>query len=145
MALFIVFSFSGCLKKGLPEYENWDLNEIENVFIEHRFETGKQANGQPIIGYQRLTVEKEVNDNRISLKVTVPNVNGEFTEAVREKVSQEHLWMYVDLSTAATIRPLGNSPKLGDPIDLTTEHEYEVTAANGDRKSWFIKIIDFKK
>lgn len=147
LILLILGFFSSCLKQGLPEYENWELNSIQNVYIEHRFETSKQANGQPIIGYQRLNVNREVDEESglITLKVTVPNPIGDFTEDEREKVVQNNLWMYVDLSTAATIRPLGKSPKLGDPVDLTKEHQYEVTAANGDKKVWRINVVEFNK
>lgn len=53
--------------------------------------------------------------------------------------------MYMDISTAAKVIPLRDSPNLGDPIDLTKEHQYQVTAANGSSKVWSIKVTAFLK
>lgn len=139
--------FSSCLKKGLPEFENWDLNNIDNIYIEHRYESDKILNGKPVVAYQRLTAQRTVDEASatIDLKIQVPLASGTFTEAVREKVVQNHLWVYMDISTAAKIVPLDGSPNLGDPIDLTKEHQYQVTAANGVAKVWKIKVSDFQK
>jgi len=139
--------FVGCLKKGLPEYEDWDLNIIQNVYVEHRYETDKLLNGEPVVGYQRLNVTKTVDElnNTIYIKIEVPAANGTFTSAIRDKVLQTNLWMYVDISTAASISPLNGSPKLGDPADLTKDHSYKVTAANGSEKKWVIKVSSFQK
>lgn len=51
----------------------------------------------------------------------------------------------MDISTAATVSPVNGSTKLGDPTDLTKEHEYKVTAVNGDSRVWKIKVSSFQK
>lgn len=149
LSLLLVSSllFVGCLKKGLPEYENWDLNLIQNVYVEYRYESDRMLNGEPVIAYQRLNVSRttdEVN-NVINLTIEVPAVSSTFTAAIRNDVVQSNLWMYMDISTAAIIAPLNGSPKLGDPIDLTKEHTYKVTAANGNERVWTIKVNSFQK
>lgn len=140
-------SFSSCLKKGLPELENWDLNNIENIYVEHRYEGDKVMNGKPVVAYQRLNVTRTVDESNgtIDLQIEVPQASGTFTEEIRDKVIQTNLWMYMDISTAAKVAPLGDSPSLGDPIDLTKEHQYQVTAANGSSKVWTIKVSAFQK
>ena len=137
----------GCLKKGLPEYENWDLNLIQNVYVEYRYESDKISNGKPVIAYQRLNVTRTTDEanNIINLAVSVPAASASFPAAVRNNVVQTNLWMYVDISTAAKIVPLDGSPRLGDPMDLTKEHKYKVIAANGDEKVWTIKVSSFQK
>lgn len=149
LSLLLVSSllFVGCLKKGLPEYENWDLNLIQNVYVEYRYESDRMLNDEPVIAYQRLNVTRttdEVN-NVINLTIEVPAVSSTFTAAIRNNVVQNNLWMYMDISTAATVTPLNGSPKLGDPIDLTKEHTYKVTAANGNERVWTIKVNSFQK
>ena len=146
LSLFMLM-MNSCLKKDLPEYENWDLNNIDNVYVEYRYEGSKIMNGKPVVEYQRLNVQKTVNTstNTIELTVEVPAATGSFTQEVRNKVSQSSLWVYTDISTAAKIAPVGDTPKLGDPADLTKELRYQVTAANGTPKTWIIKTTSFKK
>lgn len=138
---------SSCLKKGLPEFESWDLNNIDNIYVEHRYESSKTLNGQPVIAYQRLNVLRTVDEANgiINLEIAVPPASGDFTTAIRDQVTQDYLWMYMDISTAAKVAPLQASPKLGDPIDLTKDHQYQVTAANGTSKVWTIKVVSFQK
>lgn len=147
LLLFSVSLLSSCLKKGLPEFENWDLNNIDNIYVEHRYESDKILNGKPVIAYQRLTVTRTVDEanSTIDLKIQVPAASGAFSTAVRDQIMQSHLWMYMDISTAAKITPVAGSPQLGDPIDLTKEHQYQVTAANGTAKVWKIQISSFQK
>ena len=72
--------------------------------------------------------------------------NGSFTDAVRQNVSLSNLIAYIDLSTAARIMPLNGAPKLGSPGDFSAkEFKYQVTAADGTKREWTIKITDFVK
>jgi hypothetical protein len=143
---FIMVVMNSCLKKGLPEYENWDQNNIDNVYVEYRYEGNKMMNGKPVVEYKRLDVEKKVNtsNNSIELKIQVPAASGSFTDDIRKKVQQNYLWMYTDISTAAKIAPIGDTPKLGDPGDLTKDLHYRVTAANGTTRDWVINVVTFK-
>lgn len=145
IALITVMTMSSCLKQGLPEYENWELNEINNVYVEHRFESGQTHHGAPIVAYQRLNVSQQIDDeaNTVKLTITVPVAGGAFTEDVRQSVTQNRLWVYMDISTAAKIAPIGNTPKLGDPTDLTVVQSYKVTAANGDERVWTVEVLSF--
>ena len=46
----------------------------------------------------------------------------------------------VTISTAAIIKPIGDAPKLGVPGDWTKDNQYEVTAADGTKKTWTIVV-----
>lgn len=59
-----------------------------------------------------------------------------------ENFSESNLIVTVDISTAAIIRPIGDSPKLGVPGDWTEDHDYEVIAADGTKKIWTIVVED---
>lgn len=138
---------ASCLKDGLPEYENWDQNMVNNVYVEYRFESDEIFQGQPVVAYQRLNVTQEIDsvNNKVSLKITVPASSGAFTEEQRTKVAQNHLWIYMDVSTAATVSPVGDTPKLGDPTDLTVPQTYQVAAANGAKRTWTVQVTSFEK
>lgn len=146
VALIISFIFSSCLKSNLPELPLWEGNFVNNVFVEHRYNGPQSRYNEPIVVYQKLTVSNVVVDsvkNRIEFTVIVPPPVGSFTADEKARVKQDHLWVYMDISTAATVAPVGGTPSLGDPTDLTKEQTYEVTAANGDKRAWTIAVTSF--
>jgi len=146
VALITTFIFSSCLKSNLPEFPLWDGNFITNVFVEHRYNGPQSRYNEPIVVYQKLTISNMVIDSaksRVEFTLTVPAPVGSFTADEKVRVKQDHLWVYMDISTAATIAPVGNTPSLGDPTDLTREQTYEVTAANGDKRTWTIAVASF--
>lgn len=145
--LVISTLFSSCLKKDLPAYPLWDGNYINNVYVEYRYNSDQTYDGKPIVAYQRLDVDQTIDSakNTISLNITVPAASGSFTTAVRDQVSQDSLWVYFDLSTAATAAPAGSTPKPGYSTDLTKPQSYVVTAANGQQRTWTIVVSSFTK
>ncbi|MBB2147905.1 DUF5018-related domain-containing protein [Pedobacter gandavensis] len=145
--LLVTTVMTSCLKKGLPDYPEWDGTNIDNVYVEYRFNGPDQYGGQSIVAIKKLDVVKTVDapNSTIKLAVTVPAASGSFSIAERAKVAQNNLWVYLDISTAATIKPLAGTPKLGDPTNLTVPQQYEVTAANGTKKTWTIVVTSFNK
>lgn len=138
---------TSCLKQDLPDYPLWEENEISNVYVEHRFESSDTYGDAPIVSYKRLDVEQIIDpvNATINIRITVPSAGNKFTEEERLKVDIEKLWMYVDISTAATIEPLDGTPPLGDPVNLKNTLRYLVTAANGNKKEWTIITDSFTK
>ncbi|WP_316839022.1 DUF5018-related domain-containing protein [Pedobacter gandavensis] len=147
LGLILMATMTSCLKKGLPDYPEWDGTNIDNVYVEYRFNGPEQYGGQPIVVIKKLDVVKTVDapNSTINLAVSVPVASGSFTVAERAKVLQSNLWVYMDISTAATIKPLTGTPKLGDPTNLTVPQKYEVSAANGSKKTWTIIVTSFNK
>ena len=139
----LLFMFTSCLKKDLPDYPRWDKSEIDNVYVEHRYESGQIYNGKPVVAYQRLTVASKTVDaatNTISITLAVPAANGSFTDAERAKVSINKLWVYFDISTAATMKGTNGTPAPGDPANASKSLTYTVTAANGQQKNWTLNL-----
>lgn len=145
--LFVATMMTSCLKKGLPDYPEWDGTNIDNVYVEYRYNGPEQSGGQPIVAIKKLDVVKTVDEPNATIKlaITVPATSGSFDATERQKVVQNNLWVYTDISTAATIKPVGGTPKLGDPTNLTVPQQYEVTAANGTKKTWTIVVTSFNK
>lgn len=147
LSLIIILTLSSCLKEDLPEYPLWESKEITNVNVEYRYFGDQEYLGAPLISYKQMDVEADIDENSgvINLNITVPEANGDFSEEEREKVTLGKLWMNVDISTAAKIVPVNGTPSLGDPMDLNNTQFFEVIAADGSKKSWSIKVDEFKK
>ena len=144
LLLFLIGIVSSCLKSGLDDLEAYNKAEITNLNFEYRW--WDEAKNQMAV--KTLNIEKQISqdDNLITCKLTVPTASGSFTDAVRQNVSLSNLIAYIDLSTAARIMPLNGAPKLGSPGDFSAkEFKYQVTAADGTKREWTIKITDFVK
>lgn len=144
LLIFLMSTVSSCLKSGLDDLETYNEAEITNLNFEYRW--WDDTNNQMAV--KTLNIEKQISkdDNLITCKLTVPAASGSFTDAVRQNVSLSNLIGYMDLSTAARIAPLNGAPKLGNPGDFSAkEFKYLVTAADGTKREWTIKITDFVK
>ena len=144
LLLFLIGIVSSCLKSGLDDLEAYNAAEITKLNCEYRW--WDEAKDQMAV--KTLNIEKQISqdDNLITCKLTVPAAGGSFTDAVRQNVSLSNLIAYMDLSTAARITPLNGAPKLGNPGDFSAkEFKYQVTAADGTKREWTIKITDFVK
>lgn len=150
LGLLILICFSSlsssCKKEDLPAYSE---AEITKVGFYHRF----AGPNQDAITGENITIQKELSCSynidseaaTVNCVVTVPQANGSFTEAERNKVSQNRLWGYFKVSTACHVTPLNGAPKLGTPGDWTSEHQYELKAADGTKKVWTVRITEMKK
>lgn len=150
IALAAVAAFAtSCLKKDLPELPVYDEALITNVYFEFRYKdpTTTSFDGQPLVRYVRLNVAKTINteSNTVEARLTVPAASGTFTPEIRSTVSLSNLVGYCDISTAARMSPLGDSPKLGTPADFSKPREYMVVAANGSSRRWTISVVELNK
>jgi hypothetical protein len=140
--LFITTFFSSCIKQGLPTYPLFGGNNITNVYVEYRYNTSQLSGGDSVVGYQKLVVAQSIDTVHgvVNVTLTVPAANGSFTAAQRANISLTHLVMYFDISTAASIAVVGNTPKPGYAGDLSQPLTYTVTAANGQKRTWTINV-----
>lgn len=145
--VMIMAMTTSCLKQDLPDYPLWDGSQITNVFVEYRFESSDDYGNDPVVAYKKLDVQQTIDtvNATIHINISVPGAANKFTEEERAKVNQEKLWMYVDISTAATIEPIDGTPALGDPVNLKNALHYRVTAANGNKQEWSIITDSFTK
>lgn len=145
IALFTLVSFSSCLDSGLDELPAFDEAMIKNFKFEYRwFDDAKNR-----MSVVQMNVQTSVDNENftVSCNIKVPAANANFPSNIREQVSLSNLVGYCEISTAAVIVPIGNSPKLGEIQNFAkdTEMSYKVTAANGDSNIWKLKIVGFSK
>ncbi|GIJ94322.1 DUF5018-related domain-containing protein [Capnocytophaga stomatis] len=106
--------------------------------------TGKvtDENNSPLPGASILaaTVTKDTVANTINVKLDVPAANGNFTSSVRQKVSLKEVFLYFDVSTAASMKGIEGTPNPGNKTDATQPLTYEVTSASGTPRKWTVTI-----
>ena len=133
---------SSCLKSGLEDLPVYNLTKITSFNMEYRFEA-KNANGVSYVEVVTLpsTVNIDAANNKVTVTPSLPAANSVFTIAERKKVSMTNIIGYCSLETAASIKPVGDSPQLGAPGNWTAERKYLVTAADGKTtQEWTIKV-----
>ena len=141
--LLISTLFSSCLKEGLPKYPLFGGNAITNVYVQFRYNSPPKVAGvDSVVAYQNLVVSPVIDtvNNTINVTLAVPAATGTFTPAERASISLNHLIMYFDISTAASLAAVGSTPKPGDAGDLSNPLTYVVTAANGQKRSWTVNV-----
>ena len=144
LALLIVLNTS-CLKSGLDELETYDQNDITNIRFEYRW--WDEAAQRLRVIEMGVTKTIDTKAKKIECSIKVPEVTSAFTAGVRNQVSLSTLSINVDVSTSARIIQVGDAPAMGTfPADFSAkEFIYSVTAGNGDKANWTIKIEDFSK
>lgn len=147
-AFFLLISLSSCLTAGLDELPVYEEAEVTNFKFEYRW--AEKEGTSDVMRVKTLNVETTINkeSQEIRCKLTVPSADAQrFTESVRAGMDLSNIVGYASISTAATIKPLGNSPMLGVPGDFSQPSmQYEVTAADGKtKKSWNLFIDSFVK
>lgn len=138
-----IILFSSCLQSGLDDFPEWEKNLIDNAYVEVRFNTGQNYNDQPVVGYQKLTITKQVIDtiaNTVNLTLSIPAASGDFKTSIRNAVSLTNIFIYFDISTAATMKGIDGTPNPGYKTDASKALTYEVVAANGLKRKWTVTI-----
>jgi hypothetical protein len=144
IAMLLAISLTSCLKKDLPNLQLASGNDIVLVNAEYRFNGSQIVNGQPVVDYQKLDASAQTVDlanTSITVKIVVPASNGDFTDEERAKVSLNKLWLYFNISAAATMKGISGTPDPGYPTDCSKPLKYQVTAANGAIKTWTITVV----
>lgn len=147
LLLLSVVIFPSCLKMGLEDLPAYNEAEILSFRFEYRWYDETEGLGRMYV--QELDVNNLVIDSQmaeISLALTVPAASEVFSESERDNVGLDNIVGYCDISTAAVISPLGDSPVLGVIGDFSVkELSYKVTAADGTEKIWKLNITAFNK
>ena len=134
---------NSCLRQGLENFPTWERNLIDNAHVEVRFNTSQMYNGQPIVGYQKLNVITSKIDtvaNTVHLKLDIPAANNNFTSSIRQKVSLNEVFLYFDISTAASMKGIDGTPDPGNKTNATKTLTYQVTSASGVARQWKVTI-----
>ena len=139
-ALFVAVLSTSCLESGLEELDEYSGCDITSGEIYWRYYgDGKiPASGEQQVKQVRLAraVSADNDTNTFYIKY----VTGNIPEAERGNFTESKAVVAVTISTAATIKPINGAPKLGVPGDWTKDNQYEVTAADGTKKTWTIVV-----
>jgi hypothetical protein len=141
--LLMAFSFSSCLESGLEELDTYEGNDITAGFAFYRYidtSTTMNVSGEYAVKQKQLTrVNQTIDVDAATCDLTFA-VPSNFTDAEKADVNINKLVIVTQISSAAVMEPVDNSPSLGVPADWSTPHKYKVTAANGTSKIWTITV-----
>ncbi len=136
--IFLSMLCASCIESGLDKIEDFSNAELVNLRFEHRF-VYKQASAVPgappieQLAVVSLPTTVTKDNSRIHCRITVPAAGspGFFTAAERENVTLSAIICLANISTAATIKPVGGAPLFGKLGDFSASRRYVVTAADG--------------
>ena len=144
-ALLVAVVATSCLEHDLETLDVFDGCDITNVQCAFRWKTGEihpgtgaeKVNQVTVRAYKRTYVTDESDPTKgvCTIRYTKQDIPDPYKDT-----AEKEMVVYVTLSSAATIKPIGDSPTLGVPADWTADHQYEVTAANGTKKTWTIVV-----
>ena len=143
-ALFVAVLSTSCLDSGLEELDEYSGCDITNGNVYWRYYgtdvipgSGEQQVKQVYLAAART---QDVENGVYTIRYQTNNI----PEAERGNFTEAKAVVAVTISTAATIKPIGDAPKLGVPGDWTKDNQYEVTAADGTKKVWTIVVEPYQ-
>ena len=143
-AMFVAVLSTSCLESGLEELDEYSGCDITNGNVYWRYygEGKIPASGEQEVKQVYLAASRTQDvENCV---YTIRYVTGNIPEAERGNFTEAKAVVAVTISTAATIKPIGDAPKLGVPGDWTKDNQYEVTAADGTKKTWTIVVEPYQ-
>ena len=139
-ALLLAVVSTSCLDSGLEELDTYKDCNITSGEIYWRYYGNDviPGSGEQQVKQVRLAraVEQNLDTNTFYIRYVTSNI----PEAERANFTESKAVVAVTITTAATIKPIGDAPKLGVPGDWTKDNQYEVTAADGTKKTWTIVV-----
>lgn len=143
-ALFVAVLSTSCLESGLEELDEYSGCDITNGNVYWRYygDGNIPASGEQQVKQVYLAANRtqDVENCVYTIRYTTSNI----PEAERPNFTESKAVVVVTINTAATIKPIGDAPKLGVPGDWTKDNQYEVTAADGTKKTWTIVVEPYQ-
>ena len=143
-ALFVAVVATSCLEHDLEELEVFDGCDITRIDCEFRWKTGEihPGTGAEKVNQVYLKAARSYETDEADPSKGVCTIKYDNTPIPDEykATAEQNMVVYVTISTAAIIKPIGDAPTLGIPADWTKDHQYEVTAADGTKKTWTIVV-----
>lgn len=139
--------FTSCLKEGLEESELSTECDVTNIHFEHRWATEMSTPGMYQLNFIEMTVAKTIDAENcvIDVQITVPPASATYPQEQRDATTLSNMACSFEVSRAASVKPLGGAPVLGEMGDYTQECIYRVTSASGEYKDWVVKVTSFVK
>lgn len=143
-ALLLAVVSTSCLDSGLEELETYKDCDITSGEIYWRYYSTDVIPGSGEQQVKQVRLARAVEQNLDTNTFYIRYVTGNIPEAERANFTESKAVVAVTISTAATIKPIGDAPKLGVPGDWTKDNQYEVTAADGTKKTWTIVVEPYQ-
>ena len=139
-AMFVAVLSTSCLESGLEDLDEYSGCDITNGNVLWRWYAGGNipASGEQQVKQVQLAAAR--TQDAENCVYTIKYVTGNIPEAERPNFTEAKAVVEVTISTAAVIKPINGAPKLGVPGDWTKDNQYEVTAADGTKKTWTIVV-----
>ena len=139
-AMFVAVLSTSCLESGLEDLDEYSGCDITNGNVLWRWYAGGNipASGEQQVKQVQLAAAR--TQDAENCVYTIKYVTGNIPEAERPNFTEAKAVVEVTISTAAIIKPINGAPKLGVPGDWTKDNQYEVTAADGTKKTWTIVV-----
>lgn len=148
-ALLIALCSMSCLEHGLEDIETYtgnDILSVAGVYYRYYSDDVNPGSGENKINQLTMSYDATVDEETATVVCSVKIPSG-FPSQQRDNVSLSYeegsrngILVAVNLSSAATIKPLDGAPKLGVPGDWSKPNKYRVTAADGKTKDWTITL-----
>ena len=144
---FFSMLFTSCLKDGLDEGVLSTECDVTNIHFEHRWATEMTTSGMYQLNFIEMTVNRTIDTENcvIDVQITVPAVSATYPQEQRDATTLSNMACSFEVSRAASVKPLGDAPVLGEMGDYTQEHTYRVTSASGEYKDWVLRVTSFTK
>lgn len=135
-AVLSMVCLTGCLTSGIDdpekEFDGADITGVQGIYYRYKDSKG---NVQQV----RLSMGSDINVDEQTCEI-VYLLPGNFPQDQVDNFSLKTVVVVLNISTAAVIRPLGDSPALGVPGDWSKPNQYEITAADGTKKIWTVTL-----
>ena len=145
-ALFVAVISTSCLNSNLEDLEEYSECDIKSGEVYWRYiDTTEKipASGEYRVKQVQMQRGSQQFWDDLENTLKIRYVTGRIPAEEIDNFTEEKMVVTVTISTAATIKPIGDAPKLGVPGDWRKNHQYEVTAADGTKKTWTIIVEDY--
>lgn len=147
-AFFLAVFSTSCLDSNLEDLEEFSganiksLNNVYYRYISDEFHEGTQdykvkqvriANGN----WEVLKNDDETGEAEAQFDI---QFSSSFEQFKGKLDMSKDIVVVVNIDQAAIIKPIEGSATLGAPGDWSKPNKYEVTAADGTKKIWTLKI-----
>lgn len=143
-ACLMALLMSSCLESDLEELDSYSNCDVTygDVYWRYYGDDVIPASGEKQVKQVRLAAARTQDAENCTY--TIRYVTGNIPEAERPNFTESKAVVILTISTASTIKPIGDAPTLGVPGDWTSDHQYEVTAADGTKKTWTIIVEPYE-
>lgn len=142
-ALLLAVISTSCLEHDLEELDLYSGCDVTNGNVYYRYISDELHPGTGEYKVKQVYLAAARTQDVENCTYTIRYVTTNIPEAERANFEKSAV-VVLTISTAATVKPVGDAPTLGVPGDWTKDNQYEVTAADGTKKIWTIVVEPYQ-